>query len=53
MYTGTLIGDLMAAVERAEERAQQKRLAEEIELRPMFELHSSQSHTEEIFAGAA
>jgi hypothetical protein len=57
MYTGRLIENLMAAVERAEaraeERARQKRLADEMELRPMFEFHNSQSHAEEIFAGAA
>ncbi len=32
MYTGTLIRDLMAAVERAEQREEQKRIADEREL---------------------
>ncbi len=53
MYTGTLIKDLMAAVERAEQSVQQKRLAEETELRHLFELQSPQTHRERIFAGAA
>ena len=36
MYTGTLIQDLMAAVERAERRAEQQRLADERELHAIF-----------------
>jgi hypothetical protein len=57
MYTGTLITDLMAVVERAEQRAQQKRMSEErvseeMDLRRLFDLPSSQQ-TESIFAGAA
>ena len=57
MYTGTLISDLMAAVERAERSAQQKRtseerVSEEMDLRRLFDLASSQQ-TEPIFAGAA
>jgi hypothetical protein len=56
MYTGTLIRDLMAVVERAERSAQQKRVSEECmpeqpELR-FFDLQSSQQ-TQPIFAGAA
>jgi hypothetical protein len=55
MYTGTLMNDLMAAVERAEKSAQQKRLAEETELRRMFELQSPQiqREREQVWAGAA
>ncbi|MFZ0759432.1 MAG: hypothetical protein WAM69_05715 [Candidatus Sulfotelmatobacter sp.] len=53
MYTGTLIKDLMAMVERAERGAQQKRLVEEMELMRMFELQASQMHSEPVFAGAA
>jgi hypothetical protein len=53
MYTGTLIKDLMAAVERAERGAQQKRVADEMELRRMFELRAPQMHSEPVFAGAA
>jgi hypothetical protein len=57
MYTGTLIRDLMAVVERAEQSAQQKRIceervSEEMDLRRLFDLPSSQQ-TEPIFAGAA
>ena len=63
MYTGTLIRDLMATVERAERGAQRKRIAEETELRRMFQLQIPQmqgsqiqvSHTrsETVYAGAA
>ncbi len=57
MYTGTFIRDLMATVERAEQSAQQKRMSEEcmseeMDLRRLFDLASSQQ-TEPIFAGAA
>jgi len=53
MYTGTLIKDLMAAVERAERCAQQKRVADEIELSRMFELQDPQMQREQVLAGAA
>ena len=53
MYKGTLINDLMAAVERAEWRLQQKRVADEMELRRMFELQAPQMHDEQVLAGAA
>jgi hypothetical protein len=53
MYTGTLIHDLMAAVERAEWRAQQKRVADEMELRRMFELQVAQMQDEQVLIGAA
>ena len=52
MYTGTLIKDLMAAVERAECKAQQGRVAEEIELQRLFEMQIPQQ-AERVFAGAA
>jgi len=51
MYTGTLIKDLMATVERAERGAQQRRIAEEMELRRMFELQALER--EQVLAGAA
>ena len=38
MYTGTLIRDLMATVELAAFRAEQRRLSEEQELRAIFAL---------------
>ncbi|MFZ0772227.1 MAG: hypothetical protein WCA49_02645 [Candidatus Sulfotelmatobacter sp.] len=57
MYTGTLIKDLTAAVERAERSAQQKRLDEEMELRRLFELQTPQTQRERererVWAGAA
>ncbi len=53
MYTGTLIKDLMAAVERAERSVQQTRLSEETELQRLFELQSPRMHREPVFAGAA
>ncbi len=53
MYTGTLIKDLMATVERAERGALQKQIAEELELQRMFELQVSEMQRERIFAGAA
>jgi hypothetical protein len=53
MYTGTLIQDLMATVERAERSAQQKRIADERELQRMFALPVPQMHYEPVLAGAA
>jgi hypothetical protein len=53
MYTGTLIKDLMATVERAELGLLSKRVADEMELRRMFELQIPQMHSETVYAGAA
>jgi hypothetical protein len=53
MYTGTLIKDLMATVERAERGALQKRMDDEMELRRMFQLQVPEVHTEPAYAGAA
>jgi hypothetical protein len=53
MYTGTLIKDLMATVERAEWRVQHKQIVDEMELRRMFELQPPQMDSEPVFAGAA
>jgi hypothetical protein len=52
MYTGTLIKDLMAAVERAEQSARQKRMSEEMHFQQLFDLQTPQ-RAEQIFAGAA
>jgi hypothetical protein len=52
MYTGTLIKDLMAVVERAEQGDQKKRISEEMELRRLFDLHTPHQ-AGRIFAGAA
>ena len=53
MYTGTMIQDLMATVERAEKRAQFKQYADEIELQQLFDLPVATMHSEPVFAGAA
>jgi hypothetical protein len=53
MYTGTLIKDLMATVERAELGAQRKRIVDEMELRRMFELQAPQMQSEPVLVGAA
>ncbi|MGA9981375.1 MAG: hypothetical protein WBQ08_22330 [Candidatus Sulfotelmatobacter sp.] len=53
MYTGTLIADLMAVVERVEQLGRQRIVAEEQELERMFELQIPAGQGEQIFAGAA
>jgi hypothetical protein len=53
MYTGTLINDLMATVERAEHGAFQKQIVDEMALVRMFDLQVPQMHGEPVFAGAA
>lgn len=53
MYTGTLIRDLMAIVERAERGALQKQIADELELQRLFELQVPQMQSEPVLAGAA
>jgi hypothetical protein len=53
MYTGTLIRDLMAAVERAEMRAEQRRLVDERELERLYRLQGPALESEQALAGAA
>jgi hypothetical protein len=53
MYTGTLINDLMAAVERAELGIERKRIADEKELTRIFELQAPQMRSEQVLVGAA
>jgi hypothetical protein len=53
MYTGTLIADLIAVVERAEQMGRQRIIAEEMELERMFGLQVPAAQSEQIFAGAA
>ena len=53
MYTGTLINDLMATVERAERGVFQKQIVDEMELLRMFDLQGTQVHREPVYAGAA
>jgi hypothetical protein len=53
MYTGTLIKDLMATVERAERSAQFKQYADDIEMKQLFDLPVATMHSEPVLAGAA
>ena len=53
MYTGTLINDLMATVERTEQGAQRRRIVDEIELQRLFELQVPQMQSETVLVGAA
>jgi len=53
MYTGTLIKDLMATVERAERGAQQKRIADAMELQRLYELRLPHMQSEPVLVGAA
>ena len=61
MYTGTLIQDLMAAVERAEELAGQtaekketyRQIEEELELQVILAMQIPVMEGEHIFVGAA
>jgi hypothetical protein len=53
MYTGTLIQDLMATVERAERGALQRRVVDELELQRLFELQVPQMQNETVLVGAA
>ena len=51
MYTGTLINDLMRAVERAEQKAEQPRMAEE--LHAIFAMQIPVAERDQVFQGAA
>jgi hypothetical protein len=51
MYTGTLISDLMTAVERVEQRVEQKRVTEE--LHAIFAMQIPVAESDRIFMGAA
>jgi hypothetical protein len=53
MYTGTMIHDLMATVERAERRARQQQAAEERELQQLFDLQVPVMQDERFYVGAA
>ncbi len=53
MYTGTLIHELMATVERAERGAFRTRIVDEMELLRMYELPVSPMDSEPAYAGAA
>jgi len=53
MYTGTLINDLVATVERVERGTQLKQSADEMELQEFFDLQTPAMQGESVFAGAA
>jgi hypothetical protein len=53
MYTGTLISDLMATVEHAELKAQERLTAEERELRAIFAMQIPIAQGDQVFQGAA
>jgi len=53
MYTGTLIRDLMATVERAEKRAERQRIAEEQELQEIFSMQIPLADGDQLLVGAA
>lgn len=53
MYTGTLIRDLMTTVERTEQSAEQKRIADEMELQRIYGLRIPFTQHERIYVGAA
>jgi hypothetical protein len=53
MYTGTLIRDLMAMVELAEERAEQRRIFDERELERLYHLQVPAMRNQQVLAGAA
>ncbi len=53
MYTGTLIEELMLAVDQAQQKAEQRRIAEQRELHEIFSMQIPVVDGERIFQGAA
>jgi hypothetical protein len=53
MYTGTIIAELMAAVDRAERRALEKRITEHQELREIFTMQIPITEGDGLLVGAA
>jgi hypothetical protein len=53
MYRGTLIQDLMRTVEKVEQSARRRQIAEEMELQRMYALQIPEVSFEQFFAGAA
>jgi hypothetical protein len=51
MYTGTLISDLMATVERVGQRSEQQGMADDQELQAFFTMQIPQG--DQVFMGAA
>jgi hypothetical protein len=53
MYTGTLINDLMAAVEQVSQNLQQRQAEEQRELHAIFAMQIPMAEGDQIFMGAA
>jgi hypothetical protein len=53
MYTGTMIWDLLAMVEKAENKAAQRLIAEKRELHEIFSMQIPVPQSERVFMGAA
>lgn len=53
MYTGTIITELMAAVDRAERRALENRIAEDRELHEIFTMPIPIIESDGLLVGAA
>ena len=53
MYTGTLIRDLMTVVERTEQSAEQKCIADQLELQRIYQLRVPFMQHERVYVGAA
>jgi hypothetical protein len=51
MFTGTLINDLMAAVDRVENKAEQRRVADDRELQAIFSMQIPVAEGDRIFTG--
>ena len=53
MYTGTLITDLMATVQRAEQKARQQQMVLDQELRAIFAMQIPIADGDQLLMGAA
>ena len=53
MYTGTMINDLMASVERAEGFTREQEVIETVELRMLASMYAQPMQGETVFMGAA
>jgi hypothetical protein len=53
MYTGTLINDLMAIVDRVDQRAERQQIAEQQELHAIFAMQIPLTEGDRVFMGAA
>jgi len=53
MFTGTLINDLMAAVDRVEHKAEQRRITDDRELQAIFSMQIPLTESDTVLMGAA